>query len=138
MCCLGGQDKAKEGTAMSLEHEALTEKIIGAAIAVHRTLGPGFVESVYENALVVELRRRGLRAAQQLETPVLYRGEEVGKHRLDLLVEGTIVVENKAIKEVEDIHFVIVRSYLKAVGLRHGLILNFAQSTLQVKRVTRE
>jgi GxxExxY protein len=121
-----------------LEHEDLTDKIIGAAIQVHRTLGPGFIGSIYENALVIELRKRGLRAEQQLEAPITCDGEGVGKHRLDLLVEGTIVVENKAIKDIEDIHFAVARSYLKAVGLKHGLILNFARPKLQVKRVIRE
>ena len=83
---------------MALEFEELTGKIIGAAIEVHRQLGPGFIESIYENALVYELRKRGLKVEQQLEAPVLYDGEvEVGKHRLDLLVEGEIVVDLNAI-----------------------------------------
>lgn len=118
-----------------LEYEELTEKIIGAAIEVHRRLGPGFLESFYENALVIELRKRGLNVKQQIEVPVLYEDKEVGQHRLDLFVEDIIVVELKAIKSLEDIHFAIVRSYLKAVGRAHGLLLNFATLTLDVKRV---
>ena len=90
---------------MALEMEELTGKIIGAAIEVHRQLGPGFIGSIYENALVYELRKRGLTVEQQLEIPVLYDGNiEVGKHRLDLFVESEIVVELKAISEFEDIH----------------------------------
>jgi len=74
---------------MALEQEELTGKIIGAAIEVHRQLGPGFIESFYENALVHELRKRGLEVEQQLEVPVVYDGNtEIGKHRLDLLVDG--------------------------------------------------
>jgi GxxExxY protein len=120
---------------MALEHEALTERIIGAAIEVHRCLGPGYLESVYEKALILELRRRGLSVQYQFEIPIHYAGEEVGRHRLDLLVEDTIVVELKAIKDLDDIHFAVVRSYLKAAGRKHGLLLNFAKVTLEVKRV---
>ena len=118
-----------------LEHQTLTEKIIGAAILVHKTLGPGYIESIYENALVIELRKRGLKVHQQVEIPVKYDGFEVGKHRLDLLVEDIIVVELKAIKNLEDIHFAIVRSYLCAIGQRHGLLLNFSKTTLEIRRV---
>lgn len=120
---------------MALEHEELTGAIIGAAIAVHRELGPGFVETVYDNALAVELRARGVPHARQLHVPVMYRGVQVGLHRLDLLVDETIVVELKAMKEIADAHFAVVRSYLRASGCTHGLILNFAKPTLEVKRV---
>ncbi len=120
---------------MALEHEELTEKIIGAAIKVHKKLGPGFIDSIYENALVIELRKQGMEVDQQLEVAVNYEGVEVGKHRLDLLVEKTIILELKAIKQIEDIHYAIVRSYLNALHLRHGLIMNFARITLEVKRV---
>ena len=120
---------------MGLEYESLTEQIIGAAIEVHRRLGPGFIESIYENALVIELRKRNLKVEQQKEVKVEYEGIEVGKHRLDLFVESTIIVELKAIKNLEDIHFAIVRSYLKAFGKKHGLLLNFARVILEVKSV---
>jgi GxxExxY protein len=120
---------------MALEHEKLTEAIIGAAITVHKKLGPGFIESIYENALVIELRKIGLFVGQQMEVAVEYDGIEVGKHRLDILVEKTIAVELKAIKNIEDIHFAIVRSYLKALKLEHGLLLNFGKLVLDVKRV---
>ena len=120
---------------MGLEFEELTGKIIGAAIEVHRALGPGFLESVYENALVVELRQQGFRVDQQIPVKVYYRGTGVGKHRLDLLVESTIVIELKTAQEFEDVHFSIVRSYLKAMKLKHGLLLNFAMTTLDVRRV---
>src|SRR5271168_3263727 len=100
---------------MVLEHQALTEPIIGAAIEVHRRLGPGFLESVYEKALIIELKKRGLALQSQMEVIISYDGEEVGLHRLDLFVEDTIVVDLKAIKNLDDIHFAVVRSQLKAV-----------------------
>ena len=121
-----------------LVHEELTSRIIACAIEVHKALGPGFLESIYEPALVIELQRAGLRVEQQKIIPVTYREMPVGEHRLDLLVEGKIVVELKTISAVEDIHFAIVRSYLKAAGLEHGLLLNFATIPLTVKRVIRQ
>jgi len=118
-----------------LEHEDLTDKIIGCAIEVHKKLGPGFLESVYENAFIIELQRKGLPFERQKEVAIQYDGVEVGKHRLDLIVADTIVVELKAIRNIEDIHFVIVRSYLKALGKEHGLLINFSRKVLEVKRV---
>jgi len=124
---------------MALEFEDLTGKIIGAAIEVHRQLGPGFIESIYENALVYELRKRGLKVGQQLEVPVIYDGNvEVGKHRLDLLVEGEIVIDLKVISELLDVHFAIVKSQLRAMRRKHGLLLNFAKVKLEAKRVIAE
>ncbi len=123
---------------MELEHKPLTENIIGAAIVVHRHLGPGFIESIYENALCIELRKRGLSVCQQTEVAITYDGVEVGKHRLDLLVEDTIVVELKAVKNLQSVHFAVVKSYLRAKRLGHGLILNFAKVTLEIKRVMAE
>ena len=120
---------------MELEHKELTEKIIGAAIEVHKRLGPGFIESIYEAALVMELQKRKLEVGQQIDLPVYYDGIEIGRHRLDLFVENTIVVELKAVRNLEDVHYAVVRSYLKAIGKEHGLILNFAKTTLEAKRV---
>ncbi len=91
---------------MELEHEDLTGRIIGAAFEVHRHLGPGFPESIYENALMVELRHRRIAFARQLAVPIVYQGVEVGLHRLDLFVEEQIVVELKAIKKLTPTHFV--------------------------------
>jgi GxxExxY protein len=118
-----------------LEFENLTERIIGAAIEVHRTLGPGFLESIYEKAMSIELRKRELGHVRQLLVPVFYDGVEIGQHRLDLLVEDRIIVELKTIKAFEAIHFATVRSYLKATRLNHGLLLNFAAPKLDIKRV---
>jgi len=124
--------------SQEMELEELTGKIIGAAIAVHRELGPGFLESVYEEALCVELTGLGLKFQRQAWVPILYRGKQVGEHRLDLLVDDLVVVELKVINAFEDIHFATVRSYLKATDRQHGLLMNFATLTLTAKRVSRE
>jgi len=121
-----------------LEHEDLSGRIIGAAIEVHRALGPGFLERIYEEALVIELRERGIGHQRQLPVSVRYAGRGVGHHELDLFVEGQIVVELKAVKSLEDAHFAVVKSYLRAVGRRHGLILNFAKPVLEIRRVISE
>ena len=121
-----------------LELEELTGKIIGAAIRVHKELGPGYVESIYEEALVLELAAAGIPFERQKLIRVYYRGQLVGEQRLDLLVDKTVVVELKAISELLDIFFARTRSYLKALDLKHGLILNFATMPLTIKRVHRE
>jgi GxxExxY protein len=118
-----------------MEHEELTGKIIGAAIAVHRALGPGFLESIYEEALCVELGAAGLKFVRQVAVEIQYRGQKVGEHRLDLLVEDSVVVELKAVLALQDIYFATVRSYLRATGKSVGLLMNFAATTLQTKRI---
>jgi GxxExxY protein len=118
-----------------LELEDLTGSVIGAAIEVHRALGPGFLESVYERAFVLELEARGIPFMRQVIVPVHYLGIEVGLHRLDLFVAGELVVELKAVREFAPEHFAIVRSYLRAVGQEHGLLLNFSKAKLDIKRV---
>ncbi len=120
---------------MKLEHEEQTDKIIAAAIDVHKILGPGFLESVYENALSIEFESCDVPYEKQWEMPIFYKNQEIGKHRLDMFVFNSFVVELKAIKEVTNEHFAIVRSYLKAAGQKHGLILNFSKPTLEIKRV---
>ena len=93
------------------------------------------MESIYEKAFIIELQKRNLVVERQREVVINYDGFEVGKHRLDLIVEDTIVVELKAVKTIQDIHFAIVRSYLKALGKEHGLLINFSKPVLEVKRV---
>jgi len=118
-----------------LEHTELTEKIIGCAIEVHKKLGPGFLESIYENAFIIELQKQNLKVESQREVAIKYDEIEVGRHRLDLIVNDTIVVELKTAKNIEDVHFAIVKSYLKTLGKEHGLIINFSKPILDVKRV---
>jgi GxxExxY protein len=117
------------------QFEELSKKIIGAAIEVHRELGPGFLENIYEEALKLELSEHRLHYDNQKEIKIKYLGVEIGTHRLDLLVENKIIVELKAVKEFADIHFAQLRSYLKATGLKVGLLLNFAKPALDIKRV---
>ncbi len=121
-----------------LGNRELTETIIGAAVRVHTALGPGFLESIYEQAMAVELRLLGIHFESQKPVPIFYRGHAVGEHRLDLLIANGIVVELKAIAALENVHFATVRSYLKALGLQDGLLLNFAATRLTIKRVGRE
>jgi len=122
----------------ALRDSEITESIIAAAIAVHRELGPGFIESVYEQALAVEFAIRGIAFVRQKAIPLFYRDYQIGEHRLDFVVEDKIVVELKAVEGLEKVHFAIVRSYLKATSLSDGLILNFSSMPLTVKRVCRE
>jgi len=117
------------------QFEELSSKIIGAAIEVHRELGPGFLENIYEEALKIEFSGRNLYFDSQKEIKIKYLGTEIGTHRLDLLVEKKIIVELKAVKEFSDIHFAQLRSYLRATGLKVGLLLNFAKPTLEIKRL---
>ena len=120
---------------MGYDFESLSGQIIEAAIGVHKELGPGFLESIYESAMKVALCHHNITYEAQKEVIVFFEGEEVGTHRLDLLVGGEIVVELKAIKALEDIHFAQVRSYLRATRLHVGLLMNFNAPTLVVKRV---
>lgn len=123
---------------MSEPNPDLSGRIIGAAIRVHETLGPGFLESVYEEALCAELAAQGMKFERQRLVRIQYREQTVGEHRLDILVENQVVVELKAITGFEPVHFATLRSYLKATGRELGLLINFAAPTLQVKRVGRE
>ena len=116
----------------------IADAIIAAAIAVPRELGPGFLETVYEQALAVEFAIRGIAFVRQKSIPLFYRDHQIGEHRIDFLLEDKIIVELKAIEALEKVHFAIVRSYLKAAGLSDGLILNFSSMPLTVKRVCRE
>ncbi|MEO0081954.1 MAG: GxxExxY protein [candidate division WOR-3 bacterium] len=102
-----------------------TEKVIGAAIEVHKALGPGFLESVYEEALCLELEFQGVKFVRQTPVAVDYKGRRVGEGRLDLLVEGSVVVELKAVDALAPIHSAQMISYLKATGCRVGLLINF-------------
>ncbi len=119
--------------------DRLTEAVIGAAINVHRELGPGFLESAYEEAMAVELELSGLTARRQVVFPILYKDCIVGEPRLDFLVEEQLVVELKAVEAVQRIHMAQVHSYLKAADLRLGLLINFNVVTLiqGVRRIVR-
>jgi GxxExxY protein len=118
-----------------LGNRDLSSRVIDAAIQVHKTLGPGFLESVYESALCVELQRHGLSFERQKTVKLFYRNIEIGEHRLDVVVEGKMLVELKAVKQLEDIFFVVGRSQMKAAGLSDGLLLNFHSMPLTIRRI---
>lgn len=105
--------------------DELAHAVIGAAIEVHRHLGPGFLESVYEEALCVELADRRIPFERQKEISLLYKDREIGKHRIDLLVGGLLIVELKTVEALAEIHTAQIISYLKATGLSLGLLINF-------------
>jgi GxxExxY protein len=121
-----------------LGNRDLSGRVIDAAIRVHRALGPGFLESVYESALCVELRTQGIAFERQKIVKLLYRDVEVGEHRLDILVEGKLLVELKAVSSIEDIFFVVGRSQMKAAKIADGLLLNFHAMPLVVRRIAPE
>jgi GxxExxY protein len=113
---------------------ALTEQIIGCAMRVHRTLGPGFLESVYEKALAHELSKAGLQVECQRAAKVVYDGIVVDDFVADMLIADTVLVENKAVQALMQAHEVQLVNYLAATGMEIGLLLNFGASSLQVKR----
>lgn len=135
--CRSREDNIENSESVKGQHQFddLSKKIIGVAIKVHRELGPGFLENIYEEAFKVELSVQGFLYDAQKEIKIKYLGVEVGTHRLDLIVENKIIVELKAVKELADIHFAQLRSYLKATDLKVGLLLNFARPTLEIKRI---
>ena len=115
--------------------DRITEKIIGCIHQVSRTLGAGFLEKVYENALVVELQQCGLQVTQQHRIEVRYRDVLVGDFIADLLVEGCVIIEVKAVKAIDDIHAAQCLNYLRATGHQVCLLVNFGTSRATVKRI---
>jgi GxxExxY protein len=107
------------------ETERVVREVIGAGLAVHRELGPGFIEGVYDRAVCLELKQRNLSYERQKEIQVRYRGETICSHRLDLVVGGCVIVEVKAVKALRPVHKAQILSYLKASNLRVGLLMNF-------------
>jgi GxxExxY protein len=115
--------------------DKLTETIIGCASKVSNTLGCGFLEKVYENALVIEIKISGLKCEQQKPIPVTYRGTIVGDYFADILVKGQVILEIKAAKAIDDSHQAQLLNYLKATSIHRGLILNFRTTKLGYKRM---
>ncbi len=120
-----------------MEDEALTQKIIGCAMTVHRTLGPGFLESVYQKALAHELQQAGLKVICECPIRVMYAGINVGDFAADMLVEGRILIENKAVHLLCTAYEVQLVHYLTATCLETGLLFNFGAESLQFKRKSR-
>jgi GxxExxY protein len=117
------------------EFEPLSGKVIAAALAVHRALGPGFLESIYQNAMGIALTNRSIGFETQKAVTIEFEGAEVGIHKLDMVAGGEIVVELKAVKEVVEVHRNQLLSYLRPADLRVGLLINFNSSPLFIKRV---
>jgi GxxExxY protein len=113
----------------------LSYKIMGAIFEVHNELGPGFVESVYEKALVEELTRNGLKVEGQKVIGLTYKNKKVGTHRLDLVVEDKVIVELKAVERFSVHHTAQLTSYLKASGCRLGILVNFSKNKVEYRRV---
>ena len=113
------------------EHDSLTERIIGCAVEVHRHLGPGLIESSYEQALCIELTSRRLSFQRQIEVPVFYKGELIGAHRLDLVVEERVVVELKSVDRLLGLHQAQALMYMRLLKLSVGLVLNFNTGLLK-------
>jgi GxxExxY protein len=120
-----------------LKYKDITEKIIGAAFEVHKFLGNGFQEVIYQRALAFEMSKAGLTFAREIEQEIYYKDlqEPIGTRRADFVVEGKVLVELKAITELEDVHWAQVLNYLKAYKLEVGLLLNFGSKSLTFKRL---
>jgi len=119
------------------ERDPLTERIIGCAIEVHRTLGPGLLESTYESALCIEFQLAGLDFQRQLVVPVSYKNHPVGDCRVDVVVDKSVIVEIKSVERFEPIFEAQLLTYLKITGLKRGLLLNFNSRLLKdgIKRL---
>jgi len=113
----------------------LSHKIMGAIFEVHKTLGPGFMESIYEKALIEELTRHGFKTETQKNIPVIYKGKKVGFHKLDLVVEDKVIIELKTVENFASCHRSQLISYLKASGYKLGILVNFSKSKAEYCRV---
>ena len=118
------------------KYSELTSKIIGCAITVHKKLGNGFQEVIYQRALAIEMGLSGIEFSREFEMPIFYRDEQIGTRRVDFLIEGVVSVELKAITKLEDVHFAQPINYLEAYNLEVGLLINFGEMSLNFKRLT--
>ena len=112
----------------------VTYAINGAVFEVNRVLGPGFLEKVYENALLVELKRRGLKAETQVPIQIQYKGQIVGEYIADIVVEDRVIIELKSVDQLQKIHEAQILNYLKATGFKIGLLINFKHPKAEIKR----
>ncbi len=118
-----------------MELDAITYKINGCAMKVHRTLGNGFQEVIYQRCLAIEMEREGLSFQREQEHPIYYDGIEVGKRRADFVVEDSVIVELKALVNLEDVHLAQAKNYVVAYDKPIGLLINFGATSLQFKKV---
>ncbi len=115
--------------------DEITYAINGAVFEVMKVLGHGFLEKVYENALVVELKNRGLTVESQVPISVSYKGEAVGEYIVDLFVEGKVIIELKTVEKIEKIHEAQIINYLKATAIQIGLLINFKHPKAEIRRI---
>ncbi len=123
------------GTKSNYIHSKLTEKIISCAYDVYNKLGCGFLEKVYENAMMIKLKKNGLKAIQQAAVNVSFEGELVGEYFADILIEDKVIIELKAVSKLSKTHEVQVVNYLKATGIKVGLLINFGENMKIIRRV---
>ena len=116
-------------------NDKLTYDIIGCAMTVHRALGPGFQEVIYQRALAMEMERAGVDFGREIEQPIYYRGIEIGSRRADFIVGNRVVVELKALTALEPVHLAQAKNYVIAYGLDLGLLLNFGAQSLEYRRI---
>ena len=119
---------------LDTRHNALTHQIIGCAMTVHRMLGNGFQEVIYQRSLAIELEAAGLAFARETEMSIFYRGVNVGSRRVDFLVAETVLVELKAVHEMNSSHYAQIINYLESYQLEVGLLINFGEVSLKYKR----
>ena len=122
---------------MSQIDDQLTHNIIGCAMKVHNTLGNGFQEVIYQRCLAIEMNNQGLAFAREQEMPIFYEGNKVGTRRVDFLVEDKVLVELKAVIQLEDVHLAQALNYLEAFQLELGLLINFGARRLEFKRLAK-
>jgi len=118
------------------KYSELTSKIIACAMTVHKALGNGFQEVIYQRALEIEMQLAGINFCREYEMPVFYRETQIGTRRVDFLVEGVVSVELKATTKLEDVNFAQAINYLEAYNLEIGLLINFGEKSLNFKRLT--
>jgi GxxExxY protein len=126
------QDKEKK-----ILYKELSYDIVAAALEVHKNLGPGFTENIYEEALCRELSSRGIAFQRQLSVDIQYKGEDIGRYQLDLLIDNRVVVELKAVTQMPDHFEYRLHAYLKATGKKLGILLNFGKKSLEYKRIAK-
>jgi GxxExxY protein len=118
------------------KHSEITAKIIGCAMEVHKRLGNGFQEVIYQRALAIEMLLAGMQIQREFEMPIFYREKQIGTRRVDFLIEDIVCIELKAIIKLEDVHFAQAINYLEAYNLQIGLLINFGEKSLNFKRLT--
>ena len=120
---------------IKMDLNEITYKVNGAIFEVNRVLGPGFLEKIYENALMIELKTRGLKAEQQIPVKVDYKGSVVGDYIADIIVEKSVIVELKTVEKLTGLHEAQLLNYLKATGMKIGLLVNFQDTKAEIKRL---